>query len=65
MVAEHWETLGMTVTINAEHDARVFATGGGLQGLSFISGPEQYSIAGTSACVPGDANQIIDEEYVG
>lgn len=55
----------MTVTINAEHDARLFATGGGLQGLSFISGPEQCSIAGTSACVPGDANQIIDEEYVG
>ncbi len=64
-VAEHWETLGMTVRINTQHDPRVFATGGPLQGLSFAAVPESYSIAGTSACVPGDANQIIDEEYVG
>jgi len=64
-VAAHWESLGMSVRINTEHSPVVFATGGPLQGLSFSTGPGNYSIAGTSACVPGDANQIIDEEYVG
>ena len=64
-VASHWESLGMSVRINTEHSPVVFATGGPLQGLSFSTGPGNYSIAGTSACVPGDANQIIDEEYVG
>jgi len=64
MVAAQWETLGMTVRVNTEHEPVVFATGGPLQGVSFDTGPAMYSVAGTSACVPGDANQIIDEEYV-
>ena len=63
-VAAHWETLGMAVRTNTEHAAVVFATGGPLQGLSFSTGPGKYSIAGTSSCVPGDADQIRDEEYV-
>lgn len=62
-VAAHWETLGMSVRVNTEHDPVVFATGGSLQGVSFSTGPGKYAIGGTSACVPGDANQIIDEEY--
>ena len=64
-VADYWESLGMSVRINTEHDPVVFATGGPLQGVRFSTGPAMYGIAGTSACVPGDANQIIDEEYVG
>ena len=64
-IAAHWKSLGMTVRVNTEHDPVVFATGGPLQGVSFDTGPAMYSIGGTSACVPGDANQIIDEEYVG
>lgn len=64
-IAAHWESLGMTVRINTDHTPVVFATGGPLQGLSFSTGPGMYSISGTSACVPGDMNQIIDEEYVG
>jgi len=64
-VAAHWETLGMFVRINTEHSPVVFATGGPLQGLSFSTGPGNYRIGGTSACVPGNADQIRDEEYVG
>ncbi len=64
-IAAHWETLGMTVRVNTEHDPVVFATGGPLQGLSFETGPTKYGIGGTSACVPGNADQIRDEEYVG
>lgn len=64
-VAPRWEPLEMRVTMNTQYDARVFATGGSLYGLSFVSTPEQYSIAGTSTGVPGDANNIIDQEYVG
>jgi hypothetical protein len=33
--------------------------------LSFSTGPGKYSITGTSSCVPGNADQIRDEEYVG
>jgi len=64
-VAAHWETLGMTVRVNTEHDPVVFATGGPVQGLRFSTGPGKYGIGGTSACVPGNADQIRDEEYVG
>ncbi|MCR2800386.1 MULTISPECIES: hypothetical protein [unclassified Microbacterium] len=38
-VAAHWETLGMSVRVNTEHDPVVFATGGSLQGASFSTGP--------------------------
>ena len=55
----------MTVRINTEHDPVVFATGGPLQGLAFSTGPGLYGIGGTSACVPGDADEIRREEYVG
>ncbi|RKE64367.1 hypothetical protein [Microbacterium sp. AG238] len=64
-IAAHWESLGMTVRINTDHAPVVFATGGPLQGLSFSTGPGLYGIGGTSACVPGNADQIRDEEYVG
>lgn len=64
-IAAHWESLGMTVRINTDHAPVVFATGGPLQGLSFSTGPGKYGIGGTSACVPGNADQIRDEEYVG
>lgn len=64
-VAAHWESMGMTVRLDTEHAPVVFATGGPLQGLSFSTGPGKYGIGGTSACVPGDANQIRDDEYVG
>ena len=64
-IAAHWETLNMSVRINTQHDPRVFATGGPLQGLSFVAVSESYGISGTSACVPGNADEIRDEEYVG
>ena len=64
-IVAHWESLGVTVRINTDHDPVVFATGGPLQGLSFSTGPGLYGIGGTSACVPGNANQIREQEYRG
>ncbi len=65
VVADYWTSLGMSVRTNTDHEPAVFATGGPVQGLRLATGPGDYYIVGTSLCVPGDANQTIDEEYVG
>ncbi len=64
-VADYWDSLGMTVRIDTSSDPVVFATGGPVTGLSFGTGPGLYYIAGSSLCVPGNANDLIDEEYNG
>ncbi|WJM14896.1 hypothetical protein [Microbacterium arborescens] len=64
-VADHWRTLGMTVRviINPEGDPVVFSTGGPVSGLRFVTAaPGDYYIAGSSLCVPGDADDLRREE---
>lgn len=56
VVTEHWRSQGMDVRVSTGDVPAAFATGGSLQGISFNAGPAMYTIAGTSLCVPGDAN---------
>lgn len=64
IVADYWESLGLTVQVNTEKSPVVFGSGGPVAAISFGAGPNTYNIAGTSICVPGDADKIINEEYV-
>ena len=64
-VADHWKSLGMAVRIDASSDPVVYAEGGPVEGLSFGTGPGSYYIAGSSLCVPGNADDLVDEEYNG
>ncbi|MFN3948954.1 hypothetical protein [Microbacterium sp.] len=57
-VADYWRSLGMDVRIAESPVPSVYATGGPVRGLSFITAPGDYYIAGTSLCVPGDADEI-------
>ena len=63
-VVEYWESLGITVrTVVTDGDPTVFATGGPIQSISFITAaPGDYYISGTSRCVPGDANELRKQE---
>lgn len=64
-VANYWRSLGMTVRVDTSSDPVVFATGGPVTGLSFGTGPGNYYIRGSALCVPGNADDLIDEEYNG
>lgn len=57
-VAEYWESLGMSVRIDTSSEPVVFAEGGPVQGVSFSTAPGDYYISGTSACSPGDADEL-------
>ncbi|MDU0347149.1 hypothetical protein RWH44_15725 [Microbacterium sp. KSW2-29] len=57
-MADHWTALGMDVRIVESPSHVVYATGGPVAGLSFSTAPGNYYIAGTSLCVPGDADEI-------
>ena len=57
-VADYWRSLGMEVRIVDEPAVVVYATGGPVKGLSFSTAPGDYHIAGTSLCVPGDADEL-------
>lgn len=56
-VADYWESLGLDVRTNTEHDPVVFGTGGPVRSISFSTGPSVYDVSGTSLCVPGDADE--------
>ena len=57
-IADYWRTLGMEVRVVDEPLIVVYATGGPVGGLSFSTAPGDYHIAGTSLCVPGNADDI-------
>lgn len=57
-VADFWRSLGMDVRIVESPVPAVYGTGGPVRGLTFITAPGDYYIAGTSLCVPGDADEI-------
>lgn len=58
IIADYWRSLGMQVRVVESPAYVVYATGGPVQGLSFSTAPGDYYIAGTSLCVPGDADEI-------
>lgn len=55
----------MTVRVDTSSEPVVFAEGGSVEGLSFSTGPGEYYITGSSLCVPGHADELVKEEYVG
>ncbi|AZZ55726.1 hypothetical protein [Rathayibacter iranicus] len=66
VVADYWRSLGMTVTILST-DARyptVYADGGPVHRASFATdGPDDsYFIGATSICVPGNADELLDDD---
>ena len=62
-VSDYWESLGMTVrTVVTNNTPVVYATGGPTSGLRFSTAPGDYYIAGTSLCVPGDADELRNQE---
>jgi ABC-type transport system substrate-binding protein len=61
-VADYWTSLGMEVRIVDKPAVVVYATGGPVKGLSFSTAPGDYHIAGTSLCVPGDADEIRQQD---
>lgn len=61
-VAEYWRSLGMSVRIVERPSYVVYATGGPVEGLSSSTAPGDYYIAGTSLCVPGDADELRRQE---
>lgn len=62
-VADYWGSLGMTVRIDTTSEPVVFGEGGQVQGLRFSTAPGDYYIAGTSLCVPGNADELRESEY--
>lgn len=57
-MADHWRSLGMQVRLVESPSYVVYGSGGPVEGLTFSTGPGNYYIAGTSLCVPGDADEI-------
>ena len=63
LIANHWESLGMDVSIVAEDvvSPRVYATGGPVRRASFNTndpGSGRYRVGATSWCAPGDGLEL-------
>ncbi|GIT79913.1 hypothetical protein LLS1_15820 [Leifsonia sp. LS1] len=61
-VADYWTSLGISVRTVTAPDTAVYGTGGPVQTISFQTAPGDYAISGTSLCVPGDVDTLIDEQ---
>ncbi len=66
-IADYWTSLGMTVNtvIDPDGDPTVYSTGGPVEGLMFSTAPGNYYFGGTSLCVPGNADELRNEESAG
>lgn len=60
--SDYWAFLGMKVRSD-DSGPVVFAEGGPVEALSFSTAPGNDFISGTSGCVAGNADDIIDQDY--
>lgn len=63
-IASFWSGLGMHTRLVEAPVPSVFATGGGVKGLSFVTGPSLYAVHGTSLCAEGDSADLEDRPTV-
>lgn len=63
-IASYWSGLGMRTRLVEAPIPSVFATGGGVQGASFVTGPSLYAMHGTSLCAEGDSADLEDRPTV-
>ncbi len=63
-IASYWSGLGMHTRLVEAPIPSVFATGGGVKGLSFVTGPSLYAVHGTSICADGESAALEDRPTV-